>query len=142
MLNVRLVPLAAVVFGGMGCAVVQPVRQPAQFIPQQHPDIVVVTYKDNSQVPIAKPLISGDSVIGTWAGLGEPVGVPLSDVQRIDAKQRSTSRTVLMIAGIAALTAGGTYAIVRVTGNGVNCDAGYIPSTLPGARCVDGSYAQ
>jgi hypothetical protein len=133
--------VAAVVLGSVGCMVVQPVRQPAQFIPQQHPDIVVVTYNDNSQVPIARPQISGDSVIGTWAGLGEPVGVPLSQVQRIDAKQKSTSRTAMMVAGIGALGAGFTYAIVRVTGNGKNCDYGYVPSTLPGARCVDGTYA-
>jgi hypothetical protein len=138
----RLAPVAAVLLGSAACAVVQPVRQPAQFIPQQHPDVVVVTYNDNSQVPVSKPQISGDSLIGTWAGLGEPVAVPLRDVQRIDAKQKSPKRTAMLVAGVTALGAGFTYALVRVTTSGKNCDYSYSPATLSGARCVDGSYAQ
>jgi hypothetical protein len=135
----RLVPVATVLAGSMACAVVQPVRQPAQFIPATNPEIVVVTYKDNSQVPVSKPQMNGDTLIGTWAGLGEPVAVPLSDVQRVDARQHSPKRTAMLIAGVAALTASGTYAIVRVAVSGRNCDTTYQPGTLPpGGRCVDG----
>jgi hypothetical protein len=142
MKTVRLVPAAAVLLGSMGCVVVQPVQRPAQFIPAANPEIVVVTYKDNSQVPVSKPHLSGDTLVGTWAGLGEPVSVPLSDVQRIDARQNSPKRTAMLIAGLSVLAAGGTYAVVRVTGNGKNCDYSYRPATLDGARCLDGSYAQ
>jgi hypothetical protein len=143
MKTVRLVPAAAVLLGSMACVVVQPVRQPAQFIPANNPEIVVVTYTDNSVVPVSKPHMSGDTLVGTWAGLGEPVAVPLSQVQRIDARQKSSKRTAMLIAGVAALAAGGTYAIARVTISGRNCDVSYQPATLPqaGGRCIDGSYA-
>jgi hypothetical protein len=142
MKTVRLVPAAAVLLGSMACVVVQPVRQPAQFIPANTPEIVVVTYTDNSVVPVSKPHMSGDTLVGTWAGLGEPVAVPLRDVQRIDAKQKSPKRTAMLVAGVTALGAGFTYALVRVTTSGKNCDYSYSPATLSGARCVDGSYAQ
>lgn len=103
--------------GAVGCVSVQPVQQPAQYIPRVNPDVVVVIYKDNSQVAVAKPRMIGDTLVGTWVGLGEPVAVPLSSVQRIDAKQRSGKRTALLIAGVAVMAAGGTYAILRVTDN-------------------------
>lgn len=118
MLTGRLMALAALLLGGVaGCVSVQAVQQPAEFIPRVKPDVVVVIYKDNSQVAVAKPRVIGDTLVGTWVGLGEPVAVPWSDVQRIDAKQRSGKRTALLIAGVALMAAGGTYAIVRVTDN-------------------------
>lgn len=115
---VRPVAAAALVLlAGTGCVTVQPVLQPAEFIPRANPDVVVVIYKDNSQVPVAKPRLVGDTLVGTWLGVGEPVSVRLSEIQRIDAKQRSRKRTVLMIAGVAVLAAGGTWGILRVTDN-------------------------
>lgn len=122
MLSMR-VPLAAVLLGGVGCATVQPVREPAQFIPRTNPELVLVVYNDNSEVPVAKPHMSGDTLIGTWAGLGESVVVPLSNVQRIDAVQRDKKRTTLAIAGLTAFTAGMVYAITQL-GGGSNpaCD--------------------
>ena len=137
MLTVRLVSVAAVVLGGIGCVSVQPVRQPAQYIPTAHPELVLVTYKDNSQAAVTKPQISGDTLIGTFAG--EPLAVPLSDVQRIDAMQKSPKRTAMAVAGLGAFGGLLTYAIVRVTVSGRNCDTSYQPGTLPpGGRCVDG----
>lgn len=136
----RILSVTTLLLAGIGCATVQPVRQPAQYIPTAHPELVVVIYKDNSQAAVTKPQISGDTLIGMWAG--EQVAVPLSDVQRIDAMQKSPRRTAMMVAGLAVLAAGGTYAVVRVTQSGRNCDYSYQPSTLPaGGRCIDGGNA-
>jgi hypothetical protein len=130
MLSIR-VPLAALLLGTAGCRTVQPVRQPAQFIPQANPDVVVVIYNDNSQIPVSHPRMSGDTLIGTWLGVGDPVVAPLSQIQRIDAVQRNKKRTTFLIVGLAALTAGGVYALSQAaqSGNSFNCS--YQPPTVP-----------
>ena len=125
-----------VLLGTVACTSVQQVREPAQFIPQAKPAVVVVFYHDNAQVPVADPRISGDTLLGTWAGLGEPVAVPLSEVRRMEAVQRSSSRTTFLIAGLTALTVGGVYAISSMGGSGSVCDAAYAPPTIREGRCV------
>lgn len=132
------VPLAAFLLSTVACTSVQQVREPAQFIPQTKPDVVVVFYHDNAQVPVAEPRISGDSLIGTWAGLGEPVAVPLSQVARIDAVQRSKKRTTFLIAGLTAVTAAGIYALVQAsTGGRRVCD---YSTGGPGDNCVGSGW--
>jgi len=122
-LSVRA-PLAALLLVGVGCMSVRPVTQPAQFIPQTNPDVVLVIYNDNSEVPVENPRMSGDTLIGTWAGLGEPVAAPLSQVQRIDARQRDRTKTRMLIGGIAALTVAMGYVTLEVArgGSGPACD--------------------
>ena len=137
MRSIRL-PLAVVLLGGVGCATVRPVAQPAQFIPHANPDVVLVVYKDNSQVPVSKPHMSGDTLVGTWLGLGEAVVAPMSEVQRIDARQRDRKRTTLLIAGLTLFTAVGTYAVIQAaTGNGRICD---YSAGGPGDNCVGEGY--
>ena len=109
------VSLAAALLGGLGCTSVQRVQEPGRFIPQARPNLVVVVYNDNSQVPVSGPRVSGDTLLGTWAGLGEPVAVPLNQVRRIEAVQRDKRKTTLLIAGIVA----GTVGIVRGAGAAV-----------------------
>lgn len=132
------VPLAGLLLSAVGCATVQPVREPTQFIPQSRPSVVVVFLKDNSQVPVAEPRMSGDTLFGTWLGVGEPVVMPLSGVQRIDAIQRDKRRTTLMIAGLSVMTAAGIYALVQVaTNNGPACDGSYTAGgQVPEGRCT------
>ena len=130
------VSLVAALLGGLGCSSVQQVRQPGQFIPQARPALVVVTYNDNSQVPVSSPRVSGDSLLGTWAGLGEPVAVPLSQVRRIEAVQRDGKRTTLLIAGIVAGTVAGGYALSLAVQSGRACDYSYSPPTVEPGRCV------
>lgn len=130
------VPLAALLLGGTACMTVQQVKEPAQFIPQASPNMVLVTYTDNSQVPVAQPRMQGDTLVGTWQGLGEPVAVPLNQVQRIDAVQRDGKRTTLMIAGLTVLTAGGVYALLQAVQSGRTCDYSYQPGTVGEGRCV------
>jgi hypothetical protein len=137
MLSVR-VPLAALLLGTAACRTVQPVRQPAQFIPQANPDVVVVVFNDNSQVPVSQPRMSGDTLLGTWLGVGDPVVAPLSQIQRIDAVQRNKKRTTLMIAGLTAMTAAGVYAMMQAaTGGRPTCDYSYTAGgQVPQGRCT------
>ena len=123
-------PLAGLLVGAVGCATVQPIREPSQFIPQAKPNLVVVIYNDNSQVPVSEPRMSGDTLFGTWLGVGDPVAVPLSQVRRIDAVQRDKKRTTLMIAGVTLLAAGGVYALAIAGKSGHACDLTYKPPTV------------
>lgn len=129
---------AIVALASLSCATVRPVPHPAEFIARAHPEIVAVTYKDGSQIPVAKPHMSGDTLIGIWDGLGEPVAVPLIEVQQIDARQRSKSRTTFLIGGLTAVTAMGVFVLVRATRSGANCDYTYTPDEVTReARCLD-----
>jgi hypothetical protein len=129
--------LAAIFLGGMACSSVQTVRDPARFFADARPSYVVVTYTDNSEVPVANPQMRGDTIVGEWRGLGEPVAVPMDEVQRIDAMQKDSRKTTVFIAalvGVAVVTGYGLYRAVtdygeicdwnRPTGNTQNDDAG------------------
>lgn len=113
--------LAALFLGGTACSSVQQVRDPVQFM-ATHPELVVVTYDDRSEVPIAQPQMRGDTLFGTWQGLSEPVAVPLDQVHRIDAIQRDSKRTTLFIVGLVSASSVMAYGFTRLTTNtGVIC---------------------
>lgn len=100
--------LAALFLGGMACSSVQTVRNPAQFM-ATNPDLVVVVYNDNGEVPVAKPQMQGDTLVGQWAGLNETVKVPMDQVQRIDAIQKDPKKTALFVVGLVAAAAMTTW---------------------------------
>jgi hypothetical protein len=113
--------LAALFLGATACSSVQQVRDPVQFMATR-PDLVVVTYDDRSEVPVAQPEVRGDTLFGTWQGLSEPVAVPLDRVQRIDAIQRDSKRTTLLIVGLTTASTVMAYGFTRLTSNsGVIC---------------------
>lgn len=123
-MKVARLTLTALFLGAMACSSVQTVRNPAQFFETTRPQMVVVTYHDNGEVPIAQPTMRGDTIVGTWWGLGEPVSVAMSEVQRIDAVQKDSRKTtafVLTLVGVGAVTA---YGLSRAAFNssGVLCD--------------------
>jgi len=111
------VMLPCVIVGAAGCMSLQPVQTAAQFIPKKNPRIVWVTYSDNSIVPVAQPRISGDSLIGTWQGLSEPVAIPLREVKLMQAPQRDRQKTTMMAISLGALATLGIVAIVIKKGN-------------------------
>lgn len=114
--------LAALFLGGTACSSVQTVRNPAQFMATR-PDLVVVTYDDNSEVPISQPQMRGDTVVGTWQGLNEPIAVPMNQVKRLDAIQKDSKRTTLLIAGLVAAAAVTAYGFsLASTDYGIICD--------------------
>ncbi len=112
------VPLAAVLLSSVGCATLQPVSEPAQFIRKANPQTVYVTLRNHSKVVLTQPRVSGDSLIGALQGVSYPVAVPLNHVQRIEAAQRDNKRTTWLIAGLSALTALSVYALAHAGGAG------------------------
>lgn len=137
-MKVARVALAALFVAGTACSSVQQVRDPVQFL-ATHPDLIVVTYDDNSEVPVAQPRMSHDTIIGTWDGLNEAVALPMSHVRRVDAIQKDSKKTTMFILGLVGVTAAATYGFVRVVqDNGMICDYNrpddrqcYISSTDP-----------
>jgi hypothetical protein len=122
-MSLARISLALVLFSGIGCATVQPVPHPAQYIDKAHPSVLYVTYTDNSSVPVSQPRISGDSLFGTAPGVAgaEAVAVALHDVTEIRAPQPDHKRTVALIVAIGALTAAGAYTLTQVFG--ANCSS-------------------
>ncbi len=121
----RLSP-ALVLLGSIGCATLRPVHDPAQFITQNHPLMVYITYTDNSSLPVNDPRVSGDSLFGKVAGAGsDTVAVPLHEVSVVQAVQHDKTRTVLLISGITAGTAAAIYAFSQVIGNSACTGQGF-----------------
>lgn len=114
--------LTAIFLGGISCTSVQTVRDPNAFM-ATNPDLVVVIYNDNAEMPVSKPQMRGDTLVGEWAGLGEKVAVPMSDIQRLDAIQKDPKKTTLFIAALVAATAVTAYGFSRAsTDYGYICD--------------------
>src|SRR6266568_4037764 len=84
--------LAPVLLSAIGCASLQPVRDPAQFIPQHLPARVWVVTTNNATLAVAQPRIDGDTLRGTWEGRSAPLAVPLRDIERVEAVQRDKTR--------------------------------------------------
>jgi hypothetical protein len=122
-MSLARVSLGLVLFSTIGCATVQPVANPEQFIAQTHPPVLYVTYTDNSSVPVSQPRISGDTLFGTAPGVAgsEAVAVALHDVSGIRAPQPDHKRTVALIVALGALTAGGAYTLTQAFG--ANCSS-------------------
>ena len=115
--------LTALFLGAIACSSVQTVHNPEQFFNTTHPPVVVVVYNDNGEVPVAQPTMKGDTIVGIWDGLGEPISVPMDQVQRVDAVQKDPKKTTLFIAALVGAAAVTTYGFARaVTDHGVICD--------------------
>jgi hypothetical protein len=113
--------VVGILLSTVGCMSVRPVPSVAQFVPQQHPLLVWVTYTDNSIVPVMQPKITGDSLVGTWQGLSEPVAIPLGDVKLVQARQPDKVRTRWLVGALTVFTAAGVYALSQATGKAVQC---------------------
>jgi hypothetical protein len=115
------VPLAGLLLALAGCMTVRKV-QPAEYIPKYSPAVVWVTANDNSYTPVAQPRIVGDSLKGTWVGLQEPVAIPLSDIQSVQAKMSSPKRTVILVASLGVVSTAVLYTLLTAgnSGNGTN----------------------
>lgn len=99
----RLLALLFVVIPA-GCVTVRPVAAPVNFIPQENPQLVWVTANSGEVIPMARPVIRGDSLAGQWLGSAEPVSVPLGEVRAVHARQPDRTRTALLVASALAVT--------------------------------------
>ncbi len=112
------------------CTSIQTV-EPKQFIPSHKPQQVFVWTGPDSVVVLESPLIAGDSLVG--AVFGEPWGIPLKKIVRVEATAPNTRRTLLLVAGVAA-SAASVYVISR-NGSGNN---GIAPCPPEGCDNVNG----
>jgi hypothetical protein len=111
-MRLKSVALGGLVLAVAGCHVVKPV-QPSVFIPQHNPPVVWVTYTDNSFVPVAGPKIVGDSLVGTWQGLQEPVAISLKEIQTVQAKMPAPKRTVMLVTVLTLTVGGAIYSVAQ-----------------------------
>src|SRR4026209_1747441 len=65
------------------CFTIQPVTRPADFIPQTNPELVWVRHPEGEVIPVAKPRLFGDTLVGMRAGTPESVRVALPRIQSI-----------------------------------------------------------
>ena len=131
-MEIRKAIAAMLVGSAIGCASVQPVRHPDQFIPAKRPKQLWVTQTDGKEWWLVNPRVNGDEVVGWARGRNErEVSVPLADAQLVQARQIDRGKTALA-AGF-ALVAGGMFLhfVTRATSERINggCDAAYPFST-------------
>jgi hypothetical protein len=101
------------------------VQEPKEFIPAHNPSVVRVIFTDHSTMSLTHPRVSGDSLLGLRQTTGEPVGVPLSRVDRIQVVRRDGKKTTLIVAGLGAVAVAGMIAALRGNGTGgAMCDMG------------------
>jgi hypothetical protein len=98
-----------------GCASIQPLRDPAQFIAETAPPTVYVVHKNGALLTIGKPRVIGDSLVGTWEGVAQPLALRFDDLQRVEAVQRDKTRTIMLISGITVVGAVMGYFLTRET---------------------------
>ena len=127
-------PLAGLLLAAAGCHVVRPV-QPATFIPQHNPEVVWVTYTDNSFVPVQGPRIDGDSLMGTWQGLAEPIAISLKEIQTVQARMPAPKRTVLLATVLTATVGGAIYSIATAGNSGALTNCGATKGTMNNWCC-------
>ena len=97
----------------VGCASIRPVRDPARFIAESNPAVVYVTHNNGALLTITHPRVSGDSLLGTWAAVSQPLALPLSHLQRVAAVQRDRTRTTLAIASASMIAVTMGYLLTR-----------------------------
>jgi hypothetical protein len=79
---------------------------PAEFVTNEHPNLVQVTRTDGSKFDLRSPRVLDDSLMGTVGGgvaqedSARAVGLPLSEVQSVAARKTSVGNTVALIGGV------------------------------------------
>jgi hypothetical protein len=96
---------------------VEPVA-PEQLLHERAPAELRVTRTDGSQLVLARPKVSGDSLTGL--SNDAPRGVPLADIGTIATRHGDAGKSVLLGLGIV----GGLFAIAAVALSGQTLGAG------------------
>jgi hypothetical protein len=94
---------------------------PASFIPARTPAVVWVTAQSGEIIPVGRPTLQGDTLIGHWLGTSEPVSVPLPQIRLIRAAQPHRGRTALLVAGAGVLAGFFVYRASRSSGPKADC---------------------
>jgi hypothetical protein len=91
--RVVLAALLLGIAGSSGCTSVRHV-QPAEYLETHSPQVVWVTYANNTVVLVADPEVRRDTLRGTLQGA--KVKIPLSEIQSVQAKVRDHTKTAIL----------------------------------------------
>jgi hypothetical protein len=90
------------------------IASPRTFIPMNRPDRVWLTDKEGERMVVLRPrILPGDTLFARTAA-GEEVWLPLSDIQRVQARQLDKQKTFLVVGG--ALAVAGLFVAVAAGG--------------------------
>jgi hypothetical protein len=114
----------------------QPITDPARFIAESHPEVVYVTHNSGAELTIARPRMSGDSLLGTWEGASRSLALPLEDLKQVRAQRRDKTRTFVAIGGLTLVTGTLVFLVTQESGShGPNCD--YTIREQPSPACYN-----
>jgi hypothetical protein len=104
---------------------------PVDFIPAAKPRVVYLADAYGVTQEVANPRLSGDTVLGLVGG--NPVAVPLHQVQHMSAVRPNRARTVMLVGGLVAVSGLMTYAIIAKTRGDASqfCDYDQQPVNSP-----------
>jgi hypothetical protein len=77
---------------------------PATYIQSNRPEKIRITLQDSTRLVVQGPAVVGDSIVGTVEHVSARHAVAVSDVLSYEARRPSTSKTVGLVAGVAAGT--------------------------------------
>lgn len=84
-----------------------PKLEPSALIDQRHPDAVQVELQDRSKVLVYRPMISGDSLVGSTSRR-RPLAIPRSDIISVSVQRLNPGLTafgLMTVGGVIALLA-------------------------------------
>lgn len=97
------------------------IASPRTFIPMNRPDRIWLTDAEGERMVVVRPrILPGDTLFARTLS-GEEVWLPLSSVQRVQARQLDKQKTFL-VAGGAVAVAGIFFAMATGGGSGVDRD--------------------
>ena len=112
------------VLNALGCATLQPVRDPHRFIAETHPKLVYVHHQGGAVLAVTQPRMAGDTLVGVREGVSRELALPLSSIEQITAVQPNKKRTTMLIAGATVVTGAIGFMLIQgYSGDGPNCDA-------------------
>ena len=97
------------------CTSIRPVP-PTQLSAKQLPQVVSVTYPDNTVLVLMDPALRADTLRGLRWGTQESVAIPLDSLQTVQAKIPDYRKTFLLAATVGLLAASGAYVVLSKTG--------------------------
>ena len=94
--------------GTVACTTVRPVA-PAQLASKSLPQVVTVTYPDQTVLVVTGPELQADTLKGLRWGTQDSVAIPLDSIRTVDARVRDRTKTFLLVAAAGMVVVAGAY---------------------------------
>ena len=108
--RVALATLLLEAAGVVACTTVRRI-EPVPYFAQNNPDVVWVTYTNNTVVPVAQPDLAGDTLKGMRQGTQQPVAIPLDQIRSVATKTPDSRKTAILVTGVLAGLVGSVYTL-------------------------------